>query len=78
MVPAEASFADVEAEVYVLVDGDATYHAQSAPEMVRRLLSERLDMVVGRRQGGLLERGGDIEPAHRPAPQPLLLGPCIG
>ncbi|MFZ2106440.1 MAG: glycosyltransferase family 2 protein [Roseiarcus sp.] len=42
-------FADVEADVYVLVDGDATYHAPSAPEMVRRLSSERLDMVVGRR-----------------------------
>jgi len=27
-------FADIEAEVYVLVDGDATYHAASAPDMV--------------------------------------------
>src|SRR5271169_2974811 len=43
-------FADVEADVYVLVDGDATYHAPSAPEMVRRLAAERLDMVVGRRR----------------------------
>ena len=43
-------FADVEADIYVLVDGDATYHAPSAPEMVRRLSSERLDMVVGRRR----------------------------
>ena len=41
-------FNDVEADVYVLVDGDATYHAPSAPEMVRRLSSERLDM--GRRR----------------------------
>jgi hypothetical protein len=43
-------FADVEADIYVLVDGDATYHAPSAPEMVRRLVSEQLDMVVGRRR----------------------------
>ncbi len=43
-------FADVEADIYVLVDGDATYHAPSAPEMVRRLSSDRLDMVVGRRR----------------------------
>lgn len=40
-------FADVEADIYVLVDGDATYHAPSAPEMVRRLCDGQLDMVVG-------------------------------
>ncbi len=43
-------FADVEADVYVLVDGDATYHAASAPALVEKLVSERLDMVVGRRR----------------------------
>lgn len=42
-------FADVEAEVYVLVDGDATYDLSGVPEMVGRLLDERLDMVVGTR-----------------------------
>jgi glycosyltransferase involved in cell wall biosynthesis len=42
-------FADVEADIYVLVDGDATYHAPSAPELVRRLIDERLDMVVATR-----------------------------
>jgi glycosyltransferase involved in cell wall biosynthesis len=42
-------FADVEADVYVLVDGDDTYHAPSAPLLVERLLAEQLDMVVGRR-----------------------------
>jgi glycosyltransferase involved in cell wall biosynthesis len=42
-------FADVEADVYVLVDGDATYHAPSAPGMVGRLLDDRLDMVVANR-----------------------------
>ena len=40
-------FADIEADVYVLVDGDATYDAASAPKMVRTLLDEQLDMVVG-------------------------------
>src|SRR5438876_4768579 len=42
-------FADVDADVYVLVDGDATYDAASAPRMIEALLSERLDMVVGLR-----------------------------
>ena len=42
-------FADIEADIYVLVDGDATYHAPSAPAMVARAIAERLDMVVGRR-----------------------------
>jgi len=42
-------FTDVEADIYVLVDGDATYDAPSAPEMIARLLDERLDMVVGNR-----------------------------
>ena len=42
-------FADVEADVYVLVDGDATYDAPSAPAMVSRLIEEQLDMVVGTR-----------------------------
>jgi glycosyltransferase involved in cell wall biosynthesis len=42
-------FADIDADIYVLVDGDATYDAQSAPRMVEVLVNERLDMVVGRR-----------------------------
>ena len=42
-------FTDIEADVYVLVDGDATYDAPSAPHMVDLLLKERLDMVVGTR-----------------------------
>jgi glycosyltransferase involved in cell wall biosynthesis len=45
-------FADVEADVYVLVDGDDTYEAESAPEMVRRLVGESLDMVNGARVPG--------------------------
>lgn len=43
-------FADVEADVYVMADGDATYDAAAAPGMVAMLLEERLDMVVGARR----------------------------
>jgi glycosyltransferase involved in cell wall biosynthesis len=42
-------FNDIEADVYVLVDGDATYDAPSAPEMLTKLLDDRLDMVVATR-----------------------------
>jgi glycosyltransferase involved in cell wall biosynthesis len=42
-------FSDIDADVYVLVDGDATYHAPSAPAMIARLLEDRLDMVVAAR-----------------------------
>ncbi len=42
-------FADVEADVYVLVDGDATYDASVAPALIQRLIDERLDMVNGSR-----------------------------
>jgi len=42
-------FADVDADIYVMADGDATYDAASAPAMVARLLGEGLDMVVGAR-----------------------------
>jgi glycosyltransferase involved in cell wall biosynthesis len=43
-------FAVIEADAYVLVDGDDTYDADAAPEMVRRLLDGQHDMVNGRRQ----------------------------
>jgi glycosyltransferase involved in cell wall biosynthesis len=51
-------FADVEAEIYVMADGDSTYDAAAAPELVRRLLAERLDMVVGARRS-------EVEEAYR-------------
>jgi glycosyltransferase involved in cell wall biosynthesis len=51
-------FADVEADVYVLVDGDDTYSAESAPQLVERLESESLDMVTG-------VRHTDIRSAYR-------------
>src|SRR3982751_3920161 len=40
-------FADVDADIYVLVDGDATYDAPSAPRMIDALVNDHLDMVVG-------------------------------
>jgi hypothetical protein len=42
-------FADVDADLYLLVDGDATYDAPSATRMIDLLLTQHLDMVVGRR-----------------------------
>ncbi|MGD0142861.1 MAG: glycosyltransferase family 2 protein [Rhizomicrobium sp.] len=42
-------FADIEADIYVLVDGDDTYDAFVAPALVRKLVNENLDIVSGRR-----------------------------
>jgi glycosyltransferase involved in cell wall biosynthesis len=42
-------FADIEADVYVLVDGDDTYEASAAPILVKKLIDEGFDIVSGRR-----------------------------
>ncbi len=42
-------FADVDADIFVLVDGDSTYDAASAPAMIALLQSQGLDMVIGTR-----------------------------
>jgi glycosyltransferase involved in cell wall biosynthesis len=42
-------FQDVEADIYVMVDGDDTYDASAAPALVARLYDDNLDMVVGKR-----------------------------
>lgn len=42
-------FADVEADVYVMADGDATYDASAAPGLIAHLLEEKADMIVGSR-----------------------------
>lgn len=42
-------FADIDADIYVMADGDATYDAESAPAMVAKLVDEQLDMIVGSR-----------------------------
>ena len=55
-------FADVEADIYVLVDGDGTYDAAAAPAMVRLLVEEGLDMVNATRVD---EAAGAYRPGHR-------------
>ena len=42
-------FREIDADAYILVDGDDTYPAEAAPEMVRRVLEHQADMVVGDR-----------------------------
>lgn len=42
-------FADVDADIYVMADGDATYDAAAAPAMIGKVLNDGLDMVVGTR-----------------------------
>ncbi|WP_375426892.1 glycosyltransferase family 2 protein [uncultured Sphingomonas sp.] len=44
-------FADIDADVYVMADGDATYDAASASKLVDSLIDEQLDMIVGSRIG---------------------------
>jgi glycosyltransferase involved in cell wall biosynthesis len=51
-------FADVEADIYIMADGDATYDAAAAPALVAKLLDEQLDMVVGARKS-------EVEEAYR-------------
>lgn len=45
-------FADIEADLYIMVDGDDTYDASVAPQLAQRLLDDGLDMVVGTRVAG--------------------------
>ena len=47
--------ADVDADVYVMADGDATYDAASAPAMIAMLVDDNLDMVVGARKSEMEE-----------------------
>jgi glycosyltransferase involved in cell wall biosynthesis len=51
-------FADIEADIYVMADGDATYDAAAAPTMIQRLVEDHLDMVVG-------ARASEVEAAYR-------------
>ena len=55
-------FADVDADVYVLVDGDDTYDATVAPGMTRMLVEGQLDMVSAARYGAVQEA---YRPGHR-------------
>src|SRR5678816_24176 len=55
-------FADVDADIYVMADGDLTYDPKAAPAMVEQLQAEQLDMVVGTRQHEAKDayRGGHV------------------
>jgi len=55
-------FADIDADVYVMADGDLTYDPQAAPAMVDQLVAEQLDMVVGTRRHDVKDayRGGHV------------------
>ena len=56
-------FADIDADIYVLADGDGTYDAPSAPAMIEKLIGENLDMVLGVRKD---VGGADVyRPGHR-------------
>ena len=55
-------FADIEADIYVLVDGDATYEAEVAPKLVAALVENQLDMVNGAR---VTEIVAAYRPGHR-------------
>ena len=48
-------FADIEADIYVMVDGDATYDADSIQLMVDTMIDQRLDMVTGVRKSNIEE-----------------------
>lgn len=51
-------FADVDADIYVMADGDATYEAAAAPAMIGMILDQNFDMVVGARKT-------EVEAAYR-------------
>ena len=55
-------FADIDADVYVMADGDLTYDPKAAPAMVGMLVDEQLDMIVGTRkhEAKEAERGGHV------------------
>jgi glycosyltransferase involved in cell wall biosynthesis len=55
-------FSDIEADIYVLVDGDDTYDAASCPSMIAKLIDEQLDMVNGARKE---QNAGAYRPGHR-------------
>ncbi len=44
-------FADIDADIYLMADGDGTYAPEDAPQLVTTLVTERCDMVVGTRRG---------------------------
>lgn len=57
-------FADIDADVYIMVDGDNTYEASAVRRLIKRLLNEQLDMVVGARQPAA-NNNTAYRPGHR-------------
>jgi glycosyltransferase involved in cell wall biosynthesis len=55
-------FADIDADIYILVDGDDTYEAAAAPTLARLLLDDGLDMVIGTRVTAI---AAAYRPGHR-------------
>lgn len=56
-------FADIDADIYLMADGDGTYDADIAPDLIKKLTQENLDMVVGTR---VHEDHKDVyRPGHR-------------
>jgi len=50
-------FADIDADIYVIADGDGTYDPADAPSLINALITEHVDMVVGTRRGVGIDAG---------------------
>ena len=50
-------FADIDADIYIMADGDGTYDVSAAPHLIQTLLDERADMVVGTRNDVTIDAG---------------------
>jgi glycosyltransferase involved in cell wall biosynthesis len=57
-------FADIDADIYVLSDGDDTYDPSAAPRLIERMIRDHLDMVIGTRDGNSLT-GKEYRRGHR-------------
>lgn len=56
------AFADVDADIFIMVDGDDTYDAAVAPQLIKRLIDDQLDMIVGARRH---ENANAYRPGHQ-------------
>lgn len=54
------AFADIDADIYLLIDGDDTYDAAAAPRMIEQLVDDNLDQVVGVRRGDAYRAGHEL------------------
>jgi glycosyltransferase involved in cell wall biosynthesis len=57
------AFADIDADIYVVADGDGTYAAEAAPNMIQQLIEQRVDMVTGIRRDE--SNGDEYRQGHR-------------